>query len=301
MSLSLRAVALAAVLLAPVALTGCGSTGAEGDSGSGPVSVVATTNVWGSIAERVGGDSVEVTSIVTDPSQDPHSYQASTQTLLTVSRAGLLVENGGGYDDFLDQMVSSSSTDAPVLNAVEVSGKDAQGLNEHLWYDLPTARRMADAIAEELGRLRPEQARTFERNAASLDADIEKIEADVKALREDYAGKPIGITEPLPLQLTEAIGLVDRTPAEFSQAIEEGADVSPAVLKETLDLYTGKQVVALVYNAQTTGALTDRVREAAAQAGLPVVPVTETLPGDLGYVSWMQRNVAALSDALAAS
>ena len=101
-----------------------------------------------------------------------------------------------------------------------------------------------------------------------------------------------------PVYLLDAAGLINRTPPQFSAAIENETDVSPAVLADTLQLFSGHQVRALVYNAQTTGSQTEAVLAAAKSAGIPVVAVTETLPSGVGYVEWMQRTVTALRDAV---
>jgi zinc/manganese transport system substrate-binding protein len=291
--------ALGAAVLS-LLLAACGSSEDEaGSGGRSKLSVVASTNVWGDVAKTVGGDAVTVTSLVSRPSQDPHSFEPSTTTLLTVSKADLVVENGGGYDDFMDRVVTSSHTRAAVLDAVTVSGRTADaGLNEHVWYDLPSVEKVADAIAKQLSKDRPDQARRFTARAAGLKTRIDDLRGQESRLRRQVAGERIGITEPVPVYLTEAVGLVDATPAEFSQAVEEGEDVSARVLQQTLDLYTEKKVVALVYNEQTSGAVTDEVLDAAHQADIPVVGVTETLPAGLGYVGWMQRNLTALERAV---
>ncbi len=303
-----RTAILAGALAGSLLLAGCGpSQGSAADdaqvSGSrGPVTVVASTNVWGDIAESVGGDAVEVTSIISDPSQDPHSFEASSTTLLTLSKADLVVENGGGYDDFLQRMTASSGSEATVLTAVDVAGPAALAggePNEHVWYDLESVEKMADAIARELAEASPDDASDISARAADLKADIGRLRKQQAGLRSRLAGTRIGITEPVPLYLTEACGLVDATPPEFSEAVEEGDDVSAAVLKQTLDLYANRSVSALVYNEQTSGPVTEKVQAAAEEAGVPVVAVTETLPEGLGYVAWMRDNLADLRTALA--
>lgn len=103
----------------------------------------------------------------------------------------------------------------------------------------------------------------------------------------------------MPLYLLDAIGLVDKTPAAFSKAIEDENDVSPVVLRDTLQLFADHRVKLLAYNEQTTGAETERVLAAAKHAGIPVVPVTETLPAGKHYLGWMQANVDAVGKALA--
>ncbi|MFE9339458.1 metal ABC transporter solute-binding protein, Zn/Mn family [Streptomyces sp. NPDC007063] len=288
-------------------LTGCGSStdSAKGGGDSAarpPVKVVASTNVYGSIAAQIGGDHVEVTSIISDPTQDPHSYEADTRNQLAISKAQLVIENGGGYDDFVDRMLKSGgNSSAQKINAVEVSGKQAPAggeLNEHVWYDFPTVAKVADRIAAALGQVDPDDATGFEKNAEAFKAKLAPLESKEAQIKKEHAGEGIGVTEPVPLYLTGASGLVDRTPEEFSEAVEEGADVSPKVLKETLALYSAGKVRALVYNEQTSGPQTEKVKKAAESAGTPVVPVTETLPKGEDYVGWMTSNVNALSDAL---
>jgi zinc/manganese transport system substrate-binding protein len=305
------ALAGSALLTAGVlALSACGSSDGPSDSASdaasntasdGRVVVVASTNVWGDVVKQVGGDAVEVTSIISDPDQDPHSYEANATTALAISKASLVIENGGGYDDFVDQLLSAHESKAVVLNAVDISGKTAPAggeLNEHVWYDLPTVAKVADQIADQLGTADPADAATFTANAEAFKTKLDGLIADEAALKKTHAGDGIGITEPVPLYMTEAAGLANKTPGDFSEAIEEGDDVSAATLKETLDLYSEHQVDALVYNEQTSGTITEKVEKAAKDAGIAVVPVTETLPSGLDYVGWMQKNIDALAAAL---
>lgn len=304
MSLKHSAAALAAI--AALALSGCGSGDDDGGSSNtsaagAPIAVVASTNVWGDVVKQVGGDAVEVTSIISDPDQDPHSYEANANTVLAVSKAKLVLENGGGYDDFVDRLVKTGKSNAKVLNAVEISGKTAapgEELNEHVWYDFPSVQKVADMVASELGKAAPEKATTFTDNAKAFNQKLDGLIADEAAVKAKYSGKGVGITEPVPLYLTEAAGLENKTPEAFSEAIEEGDDVSASVLKETVELYSKHEVAVLVYNEQTSGPITEQVQKAAESAGVPVVPVTETLPEGLDYVGWMKQNVDKLSAAL---
>ena len=303
---------LALLVGASVALlAGCGSSsdsGSDGSASAAPaaaskVAVVASTNVYGDIVARIGGDKVSVTSVISDPDQDPHSYEASTQNQLALSKAKVVVENGGGYDDFVDRMLKSGgNSSAEVINAVKVSGKTAPKggeLNEHVWYDFPTVAKIADRTAAALGKADPANAGLYTKNADAFKADLKPLEAKEAQIKKEHAGEGIAITEPVPLYMTAASGLVDKTPAAFSEAIEEGTDVSPKVLQEALALFSGKQVEALVYNEQTSGPQTEKSEQAAKAAGIPVVPVTETLPSGENYLSWMTSNVDALANALA--
>lgn len=279
------------------------SDGTSGTSGAdGVVKIVASTNVYGDIAATIGGDAVDVTSVISDPSADPHSYEANAQTQLALSKADIVIENGGGYDDFVDTMLdATSNTDVTVLNAVDLSGKqaaDGAELNEHVWYDFPTVSTLVDSLTAALSKAAPAKAETFRSNATTFKDGLATLEASEKTIAAAHAGAGVAITEPVPLYLLEAAGLKNVTPPEFSEAIEEETDVSPTTLQATLDLFTSHTASLLVYNAQTTGPETEKVRAAATESSVPVVPVTETLPAGQTYLSWMTANVAAVADAL---
>lgn len=300
-----------AASLAAVALVSCSSptaTTSPSASGSpsastGTIDVVASTNVWGDIAAKVGGDKVNVTSIIDDPDKDPHEYEASAQNQLALSKAKVVIENGGGYDDFVDTMLASAkNTSATVLNAVTISGKKAAAgdeLNEHVWYDFPTVEKVIDQLQSSYATIDPASADTFANNAKQLKGSIDALVKKEGDLKATYNGQPVSITEPVPLYMLEAIGLKNKTPDAFSEAIEEDSDVAPAVLRATLKLYSDHAVKLLAYNEQTTGAETEAVLKAAKDNNIPVVGVTETLPNGEDYVSWMTKNLDAIGAALA--
>ncbi|MFG2879440.1 metal ABC transporter solute-binding protein, Zn/Mn family [Streptomyces sp. NPDC048337] len=257
--------------------------------------------MYGDLVRQVGGGRVAVVSIISDPAQDPHSYEASTRTQLQLSRAQVVVENGGGYGEFVGRMLrSSDNSSAELIDAVQVSGRepDATGeFNEYVWYDLPTMGRLADRIAQALGRVSPADADAFRKNAQVFKDELAGLEARTDRIEARRAGTPVAVTEPVPLYLTEACGLVNKTPAAFSEAVEEGDEVPPRVLQETLDLFTGRHVQALVCNEQTSGPQTEKVSKAAEDNRIPVVPVTETLPQGTDYLRWMTDNITALDRA----
>jgi len=278
---------LAPALAASMALAACAPGGPSSPAADETLGVVASTNVYGDIAATIGGDAVAVTSIVSEPSQDPHSYEGDTRNVLSVSEADVVIENGGGYDDFIDRMLASDDSDPVVLNAVDIAGYAAVAgaePNEHVWYGVVTMSELADEIAAALGDADAANADTYARNAEAFDEELTALVGQQEALRRRHAGEPVGITEPVPVYLLEAI--------------EEGDDVSVAVLQETLRQYRDHEVEALVLNEQTRGPITDQVGAAAEEAGVPVVPVTETLPEGETYLSWMKSNLDSIGSAL---
>ena len=275
-----------ALLLIPVLLlAGCAAPAPTPDDGV--IHIVASTNVYGDIAAAIGGDQVEVVSIIDDPAQDPHSVEGSARTQLALSRADIVIENGGGYDDWMDTMLGGLDSQPTVINVTALSGYDTSGaFNEHLWYDFPTMIALAHELSRQLG---------VEGDFASRLAELQAREA---VIAESAHGIGVAITEPVPLYLLTACGLSNVTPAEFSEAIEEGTDVPPAALRDTLALFDSGDAAMLVYNEQTTSPETEQVKAAALEAGVPVVPVTETMPPGLHYLDWMSQNLDAIEAAL---
>ncbi len=294
--MKLIAIPVAAVLL----LAGCAAPAPD----NGRLSVVASTNVYGSIATAIGGKLVDVTSIISDPSQDPHSFEGSARVQLALSKANIVIENGGGYDDFVNTMLSSASNPAAaVLNASDISGLDEHPgtgrFNEHVWYDFDAMGKLVDKLESTLAGLDPSSAAVFAANAATFHAGLDALSTNVATLKQRVAGAGALVTEPVPLYLLSAAGFVNVTPPAFSQAVEAGTDVAPDVLAQTLKTIADGSATILVYNEQTSGPQTEVVLKAAKAAPIAVVGVTETLPdGQKDYLGWMQSVIDAISGSL---
>jgi len=290
--MKLLALPVAAVLL----LAGCSATPADDPR----ISIVASTDVYGSIAHAIGGSLVDVTSIIDDPAQDPHSFEADARVQLELSRADIVIENGAGYDDFVDTMIASlDRPPATVLNVASISGKRVTSdFNEHLWYDFPTIEKVVIELVSALSKASPGDVSSFETNAENFVERLDSLENREALVKQQFGGTPVAITEPVPGYLVEASGLDIVTPKAFSEAIEEGTDVAPTVLRDALAQFSERKVALLVYNEQTAGPQTEAVIAAAASNNIPVVPVTETLPAGLGYLDWMTTNLRAIQRAL---
>ncbi len=194
----------------------------------------------------------------------------------------------------------ANNSSAEVITAVEVSGRvtDDGEYNEHVWYDLPTMGRLAERVAEALAKAAPADADAFHKNATAFKEDLETVRTAEARIEKEHGGTAVVVTEPVPLYMVEACGLRNVTPLDFSEAVEEGDEASARVLRETLALFADGEAEALVLNEQTPSSQTERVERAARDNGVPVVPVTETLPPDQHYVAWMTGNVDALGHAL---
>ena len=281
---------LLALSMLILVLAGCSATPAD-NAHDGVIRVVASTNVYGDLAATIGGDDVEVTSIIDDPSQDPHEFEANGRVQLALSRADVVIVNGGGYDDFATTMLDASGNDgARVIDAVKLSGYDAsaEGFNEHVWYDYPTVTTVVNAIAAALGIADPDHSSEYAVRAQGLVAQLDALTQLEKGIAAASPDAGVIITEPVPLYALEAAGLRDLTPPEFSEAIEEGTDASPELLQQVLTEIARPHTAVVVYNEQTGGPQTDAVLSAAKDAGVPTLGVTETLPAKTHYVEWQE-------------
>lgn len=292
------AVPVAVVAVAVLAAGACAS--ASRSSTPGSVKVVAGENFWGNVVSQLGGPHVSVTSIISDPSADPHLYESDARDAAAVGSAQLVVENGLGYDDFVDKLLSSSSNDhRVVVNVAKVLGVTGDDANPHLWYDLPRVHVVAQAIVDQLSRIDAADRATFEANLERFDASMQPLLATIDTIESKYPHAPVAYTERVPGDLLDDAGLDVKTPRGFAQAIEDGNEPSAADTRAMDELMTSHGVKVLLYNAQATSPATQHVRDRARRAGIPVVGVTETLPRDeSSYQHWQLDQLHALARAL---
>jgi zinc/manganese transport system substrate-binding protein len=305
MKLRSLAVAAASVLV----LSGCATTGPEAQPTQSPfdgITIVASTNVWGDIAKSIGGDRVQVVSIIENFAQDPHSYEASARDQLAVNDADLIVANGGGYDPFIDALAKSAGNKDIVYAylAEELAKEDGDHNhdhsdgNEHVWYDFHVAEDFASRLAATLAALDADYSSEYSDNLIDFQGGIEILEDRMAEVAGKYSGASFVASEPVANYLLLELGLEDLTPKSFSQAIEEELDVSPKDLLAIQSLLKAKAVDVFVVNPQTGSVQIDSLVSLAKQNGIAVVELSELLPEGSRYFDWMDLNIANLEAAL---
>ncbi|WNG95640.1 zinc ABC transporter substrate-binding protein [Mycobacterium sp. ITM-2016-00318] len=267
------------------------------DSQSGPehgaFSIVATTDVWGSVASAVAGRHASVKSIETGANADPHSFEATPGDVATISDASLVVYNGGGYDHWVDDVLAGDP-EKEAVDAYSLRGAE-EPANEHVFYDVGVAKAVAEEVAKRLGEIDSAHADEYRYNAATFGNKANEIAASARAIGTAHPSGSVVATEPVAYYLLRNAGIADRTPPGFASAVEEGDDPSPADVAAMLDLIGTRQVSVLLFNPQTETAATGQIRDAARRAGLPVVSVTETLPEGADYLTWQRDTVDELA------
>lgn len=286
-----------------VALAGCsgggGTTAETKTSAAPPIQVVAAENEYGDVVEQIGGDHVSVTSIMSDPNTDPHTFEASATVAQQVAQAQLIVQNGLGYDDFMTDLEQASPSDArKLITAQDVLGLPDSTENPHLWYDPKTMPAVAAAIAKDLSALDPADASTFSQNLTTFTASLSSWTDALSAFAKAHPSTPVAVTEPVADDMLQAAGVDVKTPWNLQAAIMNDTDPSAQDTATQEALFTGKQVKAFLYNQQVTDDTTDKYLQLAKDNGIPVVGVYETMPQGYHYQDWMTAELKALEAAV---
>lgn len=274
-----------------------------GTESSGAVlRVVAAENFWGSIAAQIGGSRVQVFSIVSDPNADPHEYEAGAEDARAVAQADYVIENGAGYDQWMDKLVGAgqgSVADRKVLNVAALVGVP-EGGNPHLWYDPDYVDAAAARMEQDLSALDPAGAPYYATQYEALRTALASGYQDrLVSIRAQFGGAKVAATEDVFSYLAKAAGLDLVSPPDFMSAVAEGNDPPAASIVQFRNQLRAGGVRVLVYNEQTVTPLTDGIRQLASEEHIPVVGITETMQPPTGtFQDWMGRQVAALASAL---
>ena len=243
---------------------------------------------------------------VNSASADPHSFEASPADAAAVTDAWLVLYNGGGYDQWVDDVLRThpgvASIDAYSLLDAAALGEPAQSstprANEHVFYDLDTAKAVAADLADKLAQADPGHAAEYASNAEAFNRKADTVQQIEKSIRTTHPGAAVVATEPVAHYMLVAAGLTDKTPPGFTSAIEQDTDPAPVDLAAMLDLINARQIAAVLVNQQTETAVTKQIQSAAEKAGIPIVNITETLPVGSDYLAWQRDSAIRLAAAL---
>ncbi|MEY3274704.1 MAG: hypothetical protein RLZZ279_836 [Actinomycetota bacterium] len=286
------------LVLASASLTSCSATPAD----TSKPTIVATTNVWANVAEQIAGDNFVVTALITDPAQDPHSFEASARDQLAVSESSIFIINGGGYDEFAEVLATAAKVEP--FNVYELhegehgaehseehteegdhSGEDehAHDGSDHTWYDLHVAELTAELLAAKMSELQPENAEEFTANAQSFAADIAALEERISAF-----GVNLSYFEahPLATLLFNELGFTNLTPEGFAEAEEAGLEPSVKIMSDATALIEQKKISFLAVNRQVTSASLEKLKTLAEENGIAVLTFDELLAEGQSYQDW---------------
>ncbi len=263
-----------------------------------PVQVVAAENFYGDVVQQIGGARVAVTSILSNPDQDPHLFEASPKTARALQHANLVVYNGANYDPWMTKLLGASkSARRATIVVADLVGKKA-GDNPHLWYDPATMPAAARAIAAALGTADPAHKAEYDANLARFIASLQPLDAKVAALRAQYQGAPVTATEPVFGYMADALGLEMRN-LRFQLATMNDTEASASDIAAFEGDLRNRRVRVLIYNSQAEEPMTKRMLKIAHDARVPSIAVTATQPAGKTFQQWMLAQLDALGAALA--
>ena len=282
------ALAMAAALLALMPATGF--AGAS-------IKVVAAENFYADIARQIGGPEVEVASILNNPNQDPHDFETSPSTARQVADAELVVYSGADYDPWMKSLLAASPSDRRKVIVAANLVHRVSGDNPHIWYDPQTMPAVAAALAAEFASRDPAHKADYEARLAAFEASLDPMLQKIAEMKQKHAGDAVTATEPVYGYMIDALGY-DMRNQSFQLAVMNDTEPSASDLAAFQDDLKNRKVKALIYNNQVTDDMTERLKELAQRADIPIVGVTETLPAGMTYQSWMMDELTRLDKAL---
>ncbi len=264
------------------------------------IQAVGAENEYANVIAQIGGRYVHVQALMSNPNTDPHTFEASTSVAEEIARAQLIVQNGVGYDAFMNQLESASpSTSRKVVSVQSILGLSNNTKNPHLWYKPTTMALVARAVEKDLARMDPTNVRYFDARLKTFLASVKMLDATIASFRATFAGVKVATTEPVADYLLQALGLDNETPFAFQADIMNGVDPSPEDISFQQHLFTSHVVKVLCYNAQVSSPVTTSLRDLATTSRVPVVAVYETMPTPhFEYQTWMLAEINAIAKAI---
>jgi zinc/manganese transport system substrate-binding protein len=261
-----------------------------------PVAIVAAENFYADVAQQIGGPEVRVTSILSNPAEDPHLFEASPSAARAIAAAQIVVYNGLGYDPWAERLLGAAGGGRRAIVVARLVGR-RPGDNPHIWYDPATMPAFAQALAADLAAADPAHAEGYRRRLAGFGRALRPLAAKVAALRRRLAGLLATATEPVFGYMFAALGMAVRN-ARFQLAVMNGTEPGAGDVAAFEDDLRRHKVRLLVYNTQASDPVAQRMVRIAERARVPVVGVSETEPPGTHYQAWMMQQLDAVERAL---
>ena len=262
-----------------------------------PIGIVAAENFYGDVAQQIGGPAVRVTSVLNNPNQDPHLFEASPAVARDVSAARIVIYNGADYDPWMERLLGAArNSGRTTIVVAELVGK-RPGDNPHIWYDPATMLAFAKALADALRGADPAHQADYQQRLATFQNSVRPIQAKIAALRGRLAGTPVTATEPVFGYMLTALGMQVRN-EPFQRAVMNNTEPSASDVAAFEGDLKAHKVRMLVYNSQASDPVAERMERLARASHVPIVGATETEPPGRNYQAWILGELDAVDRAL---
>ncbi|WP_347015168.1 metal ABC transporter solute-binding protein, Zn/Mn family [Bifidobacterium catenulatum] len=287
--------ALASVgMLASVAACGSGQSTSEKN---GTIEVAASVNQWGTVAKALGGDNVNVTSIINSTNVDAHDYEPTTSDIAKLQKAQVIIVNGAGYDAWA--VKAAQTANAIIVNVAEIGGVN-DGENPHVWFSADVRKAVAQAITEAYEQADAAKKNDFDKMNDRWTAEENNVESKIAEVKQKTDGLAYAATESVASYLAEDMGLADATPSGYARATANESEPTPTDIKQFTDALKAGEIKLLVVNTQEESELTGKITDAAKSVEVPMVELTEQMPEQYdSLTAWMEGLVDAFSQAIA--
>jgi zinc/manganese transport system substrate-binding protein len=262
------------------------------------VPIVAAENFYGDIVQQLAGDHAKVTSILSNPDEDPHLFEASPSVARDLASARIVVYNGVDYDPWMAKLLSASKAPGRHVIVVGELLHKKTGVNPHLWYDPPTAPALAKAVTAALVAEDPAHKADYEQRLQAFIASLKPIETRIAELRKLTSGVSVTATEPVFGYMSAALGFKMRN-ERFQLAVMNNTEPSASDVAAFESDLKNKRVKLFIYNSQATDTAAQRLLQIAKDNQIPVVGVTETQPQGKSFQDWILGELDAVQKALA--
>lgn len=265
-----------------------------------PINIVAAENFYGELAKEIGGNQVNVQSIINNPDADPHLFTTSPSTSKAISNAQIIIYNGADYDDWMKQILTNVDTKKViVINVADLMGVTS-GANPHLWYKPETFPKLANLLANKINQLNPQAKQQTTNNLQKFIAENQKVTQIISSAKSKYAGTYVTATEPVYGYMSDALGL-NMQGLDFQWKIMNDTEPTPKIIASYQSLLTTRKVKVLFYNSQVSDSITRNMQDLAKKNNIPVVGVTETMPANVTINQWLTQELNTTISALAKS
>lgn len=243
---------------------------------TGPIDVVSSINQWGSLAKQIGGDDVNVTSILDSTNVDAHDFEPKTADVAKIAKAQIVVLNGAGYDSWASKSLSKQTVS---VSAAQIVGA-MEGDNPHLWFSKDARSGMAKELVDAFSKALPSKKDDFTKRYEQWQKAETKVEQVMDDFSQSHKDVTYAATESVAYYLMSDMGFTDKTPKGYATSSAAEGEAAPADLQEFQKLIEDRDIDLLVNNTQEASDATNMITGTAGRSDVPVFDVSEQMPQD---------------------
>lgn len=261
------------------------------------IHVIAAENMYGDIAQQLGGKYVQVDSVLNNPDQDPHLFELTPSIGKKIADANLMIVNGLGYDSWMDRLLIKYHFNHQDIISVQSLLNRKEGDNPHLWYDIDAIEALSKKLQTVYSQLEPQEKSFFTNQLNVFNADLAKINQRIQMIHQKYSHVKVAATEPVFGLMAQKLGF-EMLEEPYQWVVMNGGEPTPRQVAQFIQDLKTHQIQILFYNEQVSTPATQQLKTIAIESGVAVVGVSETMPAHVTYQQWMNQVLDKVEAAL---